>query len=208
MSQNRILIGIIALIFGALGVWFGLERMKPTAPPPLSSAASGTSAANTASATNTASTAATASNASDPNDPAATLFSKQLLDKSGQMQAMSQWKGKPLIINFWASWCVPCVKEMPELAALQKELSPKGIELIGIGIDSPDKIREFASEHQIAYPLLIGGMEGTELSRQLGNQTGGLPFTILIGADGKVKKTYLGLLKFQQLRNDIAQVFK
>jgi thiol-disulfide isomerase/thioredoxin len=205
MSQNKILIGIIALIFGALGVWFGLERMKSAAPPPLEKAAN---AANVASIEKATNASASAPSTPNPNDPAAALFASQLMDKSGQMQAMSQWKGKPLIINFWASWCVPCVKEMPELAQLQKELSPKGIELIGIGIDSPDKIREFASEHNISYPLLIAGMEGTELSRQLGNQTGGLPFTILIGADGKVKKTYLGLLKFQQLRNDIAQVFK
>lgn len=188
MSKNSLFMIVFAAVFASLGAWFFLGRMEPPAPP--SSVAS-----------------SSASSASSQDDPGKLFFASQLLDKSGQMQAMNQWQGKPLIINFWASWCVPCVQEMPELAALQKELSPKGVALIGIGIDSPDNIRQFAAERQIDYPLLIGGMSGTELSRQLGNKTGGLPFTVLIGSDGKIKKTYLGILNFKQFRGDIAQVF-
>jgi thiol-disulfide isomerase/thioredoxin len=194
MSKNSVFTRVFMIVFigffTLLGVWFFLRRMEPPAPPASSSAAAATAETSAAS----------------QNDPGKLFFASQLLDKSGQMQAMNQWQGKPLIINFWASWCVPCVQEMPELAALQKELNPKGVVLIGIGIDSPDNIREFAAERQIDYPLLIGGITGTELSRQLGNKTGGLPFTVLIGSDGKVKKTYLGILNFKQFRGDIAQV--
>lgn len=131
-----------------------------------------------------------------------TLFSQSLADANGRQQQLSQWKDKALVVNFWATWCAPCVEEMPELSALQKEIAPD-VQILGIGIDSAAKIAEFAAKHNIAYPLYVGGMGGSELSRQFGNQAGGLPFTVLIGADGKVRKTYLGRLKMDELRQDL-----
>jgi thiol-disulfide isomerase/thioredoxin len=119
------------------------------------------------------------------------------------MQPLSQWQGQTLIVNFWATWCAPCVEEMPELTALQTELAPSNIKIIGIGIDSSDNIREFTAKYKITYPLYIAGGSGIELSRQFGNQTGGLPFTVIIGPKGNIKKTYLGRLKMDQLRADI-----
>jgi peroxiredoxin len=96
------------------------------------------------------------------------------------------------------------VEEMPELSELQKSGDGKKVQIIGIGIDSPSNIAEFAKKFNIAYPVYVAGLSGTELSRQFGNTQGGLPFTVLIGADGQVKKTYLGRLKFDQLRSDLA----
>lgn len=125
-------------------------------------------------------------------------------DAQGTPQKLSQWGNKSLIVNFWATWCAPCVQEMPELSALQAELAPKGIQLIGIGIDSAANIGEFSSKYKISYPLYVAGIDGAELSRSFGNQAGGLPFTVLIGRDGRVKKTYLGRLKMQELRADLA----
>lgn len=125
-------------------------------------------------------------------------------DARGTPQTLSQWAKKPLIVNFWATWCAPCVQEMPELSALQAELAPKGIQLIGIGIDSAANIAEFSSKYKISYPLYVAGIAGTDLSRAFGNQAGGLPFTVLIGRDGQVKKTYLGRLKMHELRADLA----
>ena len=107
------------------------------------------------------------------------------------------------IINFWATWCPPCVSEMPELVALQTELADKNLQIIGIGIDSPSNIREFSSTHHITYPLLVAGMNGTELARQFGNQAGGLPFTVLINPQGQVRKVYLGRLDMKKLREDL-----
>lgn len=131
------------------------------------------------------------------------LMSLSLNDSQGAMQKLSQWQGKFLVVNFWATWCTPCVQEMPELSALQKELGGNKIQLIGMGIDSPGNIADFAKKYQISYPLLVAGMEGTELSRQMGNQAGGLPFTVLIAPDGSVLKSYLGRLNIEQLRGDI-----
>ena len=79
------------------------------------------------------------------------------------------------------------------------------MQIIGLGIDSPSNIAEFTKKYNISYPIYVAGMDGSELTRQLGNQAGGLPFTVLINADGKVVKNYLGRLKMDQLRADIAK---
>jgi thiol-disulfide isomerase/thioredoxin len=139
-----------------------------------------------------------------PADPAATLLAQSLNDPAGKAQALAQFKGKPLLVNFWAPWCGPCVKEMPELSTLAGELHAKNINVVGIGIDTPTNILDFTNKYKIAYPIYVGGMDATDWSRALGNTNGGLPYTVLIGADGKVAKTYLGTLKFDQLRKDLA----
>ncbi|MBC7414828.1 MAG: TlpA family protein disulfide reductase [Herminiimonas sp.] len=137
--------------------------------------------------------------------PAVTsLFAQSMADANGGTAGLAHWKGKPMVVNFWATWCGPCVQEMPELSALQLELAPKKVQIVGIGIDSPSNIKEFASKYKIAYPLYVAGMSGTELSRQFGNQGGGLPFTVLLSSDGRVVKTYLGKLKMDELRRDIS----
>jgi thiol-disulfide isomerase/thioredoxin len=136
----------------------------------------------------------------------ANFFAQSMNDSEGKPQALSQWKGKPLVVNFWATWCPPCVEEMPELSALQREVLNKNIQIIGIGIDSPSNIAEFSSKYKIHYPLYTSGMSGTDLSRQFGNQAGGLPFTVLIGADGQIKKRYLGRLNMEELRKDLASL--
>ena len=132
-----------------------------------------------------------------------TLLSQTLKDASGQEQALGQWKDHALVVNFWATWCAPCVDEMPELSSLQQEITGQKIQILGIGIDSASNIADFASKYRISYPLYVGGISGTELSRQLGNQGGGLPFTVIIGRDGQVKKTFLGRLKMDELRQSL-----
>lgn len=139
-----------------------------------------------------------------PVDPAANLFAQTLNDEAGKPQALSQWKGKPLLVNFWAPWCAPCVKEMPELSTLSGELKAKGIQFIGIGVDTPTNIAEFTGKYKVTYPIYIGGMGATDVARAFGNANGSLPYTVLIGADGKVAKTYLGILHFDELRKDLA----
>lgn len=136
----------------------------------------------------------------------ASLFGQTLPDANGVAQPLSQWRGKILIVNFWATWCAPCVEEMPELSHLQTELSAKNRQIIGVGIDSPANVADFAAKLKIGYPLYVAGMRGTELTRLFGNQSGGLPYTVLIGADGQIKKTYLGRLKIEELRQDLASM--
>lgn len=142
--------------------------------------------------------------AASPNPAVSTLLSQSMPDATGAEQGLSRWKGKALIVNFWATWCAPCVEEMPELSALQTKIAADGIHIIGIGIDSQPNIAAFAEKYKIAYPLYVGGLGATKLTRELGNQTGGLPFTLLIDSRGSVRKTYLGRLNMDELRKDLA----
>jgi thiol-disulfide isomerase/thioredoxin len=130
------------------------------------------------------------------------LLAQTLPDPAGQPQPLSKWRGQPLLINFWATWCGPCVEEMPGLVALHKQMPD--VQVIGIGIDSPAKISEFAAKLRIDYPLYVADRHATGLMRDLGNTVGGLPFTLLIGADGAIRKSYIGALDFEKLRADIA----
>ncbi len=143
----------------------------------------------------------------EPAPPASTavgaLMQLSMPDAEGQQRKLSEWQGKLILLNFWATWCPPCVSEMPELSALQSELGQKNLQVIGIGIDSPSNIRDFAKKYQISFPLLVGGMDGTAASKQFGNDTGGLPFSVLIAPDGSVRKTYMGRLDMQKVRADL-----
>jgi thiol-disulfide isomerase/thioredoxin len=141
-----------------------------------------------------------------PPGASAAFYATTLKDLGGQAAALAQWKGKPLVVNFWATWCDPCVEEMPELSALQSELKPRNIQILGIGVDTPSNIAAFAGKYHIAYPVYVAGMEGSELSRRMGNKAGGLPFTVLIGADGAVKRTWLGRLKMDELRRELSSL--
>ncbi len=143
----------------------------------------------------------------EPAAPAATavgaLMQLSFADADGKERKMSEWQGKVILLNFWATWCPPCVSEMPELVELQNDFAGKNLQVVGIAIDSRSKVQEFALKHSIRYPLLIGGMEGTAVSKEFGNDTGGLPFTVLIAPDGTVRKTYMGRLDMQTVRADL-----
>lgn len=181
MNKKFLAYGLVAVLFAAAGAWYGSHTKQ--APAPL---------------TTTAPPGVTG--------PVAAMLAQSLPNEQGVQQALSTWQGKNLLVNFWAPWCAPCVEEMPELSELQASDAGKKFQVIGIGIDSPSNIAEFAKKVKVSYPLYVAGLSGTELSRQFGNTQGGLPFTVLIGADGQVRKTYLGRLKFEQLKADLASL--
>jgi len=175
----------VAVIAAAVGAHFGANKQEAPA---------------------AAATVAASAAAPEANAAVTELLKQTLPDSKGVSTALAQYKGKAMLVNFWAPWCGPCVQEMPELSALAAGEDGKKLAVIGIGIDSPSNIAEFADKYKISYPLFVGGMGGTELSRQFGNNAGVLPYTVLIGADGQVKKTYLGRLKFDQLKSDLASL--
>ena len=180
-KNNIVLYSIVGLLCAGIGAYIALHREAPA--PQLRAAP-----------------------APEVVTPVGALFAQSMNDASGASHALGRWKGKALVVNFWAPWCAPCVQEMPELSQVALESAPKGINVIGIGIDSPANIAQFAAKLKISYPLYVAGMSGTDLSRQFGNSNGGLPYTVLIGADGKVVKTYLGKLKFDELKADLAKL--
>jgi peroxiredoxin len=133
------------------------------------------------------------------DDAVALLYGQTLPDAQGEPLALSRFAGRPLVLNFWATWCPPCVEEMPELSALHRELSPRGLQMLGIGIDSAPKIAEFARKTPVSYPLVVAGMGGTELSRRFGNGTGALPFTVLVDRRGGIAHRILGRVDIARL---------
>jgi thiol-disulfide isomerase/thioredoxin len=123
-------------------------------------------------------------------DAAAALLAQSYPDLDGKPRPLAEWRGKPMVINFWATWCAPCVKEMPELDTLQKQHSKA--QFVGIGIDSATNMQKFAQKVSVSYPLLVAGPGGIDLMRKLGNGPGALPFTVILAEDGSVKRTILG----------------
>ncbi len=121
-------------------------------------------------------------------------------DAEGRPLDTASLRGQVLLINFWATWCPPCVEEMPELDQLQKEWGGRGAQVLGIGIDSRAKILDFSRRARFTYPLLVGGAEGSDLSRAFGNVSAALPFTVLIGRDGRVRERILGRFNLSHLR--------
>ena len=142
---------------------------------------------------------------SAPRDATA-LMSISLPDTTGQQQSLAQWRGKVVIVNFWATWCEPCREEMPDFVRAQREFGPRGLQFVGIAVDQADKVARFAKELDLNYPALIGGYGAVELSRALGNHLSALPFTIVIDRDGGVADTQLGPFKAGQLRSTISNL--
>ena len=125
----------------------------------------------------------------------AAILGLVLPDIEGREQAFSQWRGKVLVVNFWATWCVPCREEMPQFIATQAREAPNGVQFVGIAVDQADKVRQFQHEIGLNYPAVIGGFGAIDLSRQLGNELAALPFTIVLDRQGRVAHTQLGPLK-------------
>lgn len=131
------------------------------------------------------------------------FFSNPWQSPDGKSIDASKWQGKVLVVNFWASWCPPCVEEMPTLELLQKEYLQKNVLFVGIGIDSPSNIRQFLEKTPVSYPILVGGLDGSSLSKQMGNTQGALPFTVIINGQGKATYSKLGKISEEELRKAI-----
>jgi peroxiredoxin len=137
---------------------------------------------------------------------AAMVFGVTLPDTTGSQQSIAQWKGKLLVLNFWATWCVPCREEMPEFVKAQREFGDRGVQFVGIAVDDVAKVRDFAAELGLNYPALIGGYGAIELSKSLGNRIGALPYTLFIDRAGRISRAHLGPLKPAELRAIVGQL--
>jgi thiol-disulfide isomerase/thioredoxin len=135
-------------------------------------------------------------------DAVNTLFGLSFNDPTGVSIALSKYRGKPLVINFWATWCPPCVEEMPELSEWQKEVGDS-VKIIGIGIDSPSNVQTFVAKNTFNHQLLVAGMGGSEIARLLGNPSGALPFTVVISATGQITNRTLGRFSIAALKSAV-----
>jgi thiol-disulfide isomerase/thioredoxin len=195
MDKSRYVLFVIAAIAAGLGGLF--FNSKPAELAPAQPSAVPAQASQASQATHTAA----------PAGLVATLSSGSLKQPNGQPLS---WKlpaamgNEPVaIVNFWATWCAPCVEEMPELERMSKAL-PVGA-VIGVAIDNPTNVREFLQKTPVTYPIALAGLEGTDLMRELGNTAGGLPFTVLLDAKGKVVFTKMGKTSEAELKAQLTK---
>jgi thiol-disulfide isomerase/thioredoxin len=137
---------------------------------------------------------------------ASALLALSLPDAAGKEQSIGQWRGKVVVVNFWATWCAPCREEMPEFVKAQSEFGSKGLQFVGIAVDDADKAERLSKELGLNYPTLIGGYGAVELSKTLGNRLAALPFSIIVDRQGRVVHTQLGPLKPEQLRSIVGKL--
>ena len=185
MKRRTLILGAAGLGGMGLAGWLAWQSSSRRAP-----------------AANRAVTQEPAARPKDP-DPQA-FFSANLPDLQGQSFAMSSLKGLPLVVNFWATWCPPCVEEMPLLDRLSRDV-PQA-RFVGIGIDTAKNIAEFAAKIPVSFPLYVAGHGGIAMVRDLGNAAGGLPFTVLIDSKGQIFKLILGQVEANSLRVSINEL--
>jgi len=137
---------------------------------------------------------------SAPKTLAATLPTFQLADRDGKMRSLQDWTGKSLIVNFWATWCAPCRREIPLLEKIQVEYGPEGFQVIGIAADYRDKVIAYADEIGLKYPLLIGEQEALDAATAFGIEAVGFPFTIFADRQGRIVAAHVGELTEPEAR--------
>lgn len=128
------------------------------------------------------------------------LWGLEFETPGGGTLAMKSLVGKPLLLNFWATWCPPCVEELPMLNTFYREQVSKGWQVLGLAIDQPSAVRKFLTRIPLDFPVGLAGLEGTDLGRSLGNLTGGLPFTVVFGQGGKVLHRKMGQVTAEDLQ--------
>ena len=136
-----------------------------------------------------------------PAEPTAAdaLYATNLPDLQNKPQKLDQWRGKVLVVNFWATWCEPCRKEIPLFVQMQEKHGAKGLQFVGISIDQADKTSEFAANFKINYPNLIGTFDTVEVSRLAGNKRRVLPYTIILDRKGQISATEMGGITQEKL---------
>jgi thiol-disulfide isomerase/thioredoxin len=121
-------------------------------------------------------------------------------DTSDKLQAIGQWRGKILVINFWATWCPPCLTEIPEFIKLQAEYRDNGLQFVGVAIEDQQPVQDYLKGIDINYPVLIAGDAGISLTQQLGNIIGAVPFTVVVDQAGSIVFRQPGELTPAKLR--------
>lgn len=167
--------GVAGLAAGA-GVW--VRSRAPAAPAPAPAAAA---------------------SAAGPDDLRSLSFERP----EGGTLALGTLRDRPLLINFWATWCPPCVREMPQIDRFAQEQAARGDRgwrVIGLAVDGPTPVREFLARTPVGFPIGLAGFGGTELARRLGNTQGGLPFTVVLAPDDHVMHVKLGETHLEELQ--------
>lgn len=133
-----------------------------------------------------------------------TLLHASLPDLQNQRQTLAKYRGKVLVVNFWATWCPPCREEIPHFIETQQHLGANNVQIVGIALDNPSDVAAFAREFAVNYPILIGGIRESENMRALGNVSGGLPYTLIYDRQGQLRGKVIGRLDKTRLEQLLA----
>lgn len=127
--------------------------------------------------------------------PLPVLSEPALVDLDGHGHTLTEWSGKVVVLNFWATWCPPCREEMPEFSAIQQELGGRGLQFVGVAIDDPAEVRDFLRRHPVNYPILVGDDKVPAWADSLGNEVSALPFSVILDRGGRVVYAHTGLFR-------------
>ena len=124
----------------------------------------------------------------------------ELPDLDGRPRALAEWQGQPVLVNFWASWCGPCIEEMPLLDEFARDQGADGVQVLGIALDDLDAVQAFLAQVPVAYTILMDQAGPADSSVQLGNSRGVLPYSVLLDAEGRVQREKLGVFTRSELQ--------
>ena len=127
------------------------------------------------------------------------VLGAKLMGLDDQVQPFEQWRGKVLVVNFWATWCGPCREEIPGFIEFQERYRKSGVQFVGVAIDQKERVVPYVKEMGVNYPIVVGGMETLEFARQLGNNASVLPFTLVVDRAGKVSNVVAGIIRPEKL---------
>jgi len=126
-----------------------------------------------------------------------------LADLDGTERHLSHWRGRPLVLNFWATWCAPCREEIPLLIDLQKRYADRGLQVVGVAIDRPSSVAAYRAEFGINYPILLADEDTFDVMKKYGNATGALPYTVIFDSAGNVSQRKLGAFRTAELEDGV-----
>ncbi|MFG6413189.1 TlpA disulfide reductase family protein [Roseateles sp. DC23W] len=136
-----------------------------------------------------------------PSPVAQAFWARRFPGLDGAELDVARWRGQPLLVNFWATWCPPCVKELPEINQFYNEARSKGWQVLGLAIDKAEPVKAFLQKTPLDFPVALGGPDGLALVRDLGNAAGGLPFSVIFDERGEISWRRMGVTHLQELRD-------
>ena len=192
ITRRGLVIGAV-LGAGAFAAGFAVSRWRRDESPAPGMGTGG-------SAWNAASGQVIGSSSAEPADKAAEF---RFTDQHGEEHRFSDWDGKVRIVNFWATWCPPCVHEIPMLVSVQESFRAQGVQFIGVAVDDPDDAFAMAKELGMNYPTMADSRRTIDLLHAYGNRTAALPFTAFVDSEGSIRDRHTGALTLEQTREKI-----